>query len=72
MAIKAQAPVVPVAIMGGRAAMRKGSAVIRPVRVTVRIGKPVETAGLSLEDRDHLIDEVRTRIVALLGMGPAW
>ena len=31
MAIKAQAPIVPVAIQGGRAAMRKGSWIIRPV-----------------------------------------
>ena len=45
MALKAQAPIVPVAITGGRAAMRKGSAIVRPVHVTVRIGAPVETAG---------------------------
>ena len=31
MAIKAQAPVVPVAIQGGRAAMQRGSWLIRPV-----------------------------------------
>ena len=38
MAIQAQVPIVPVAISGGRAAMRKGSAIVRPVRVSVRIG----------------------------------
>ena len=31
MAIKAGAPIVPVAISGGRAAMQRGSAIIRPV-----------------------------------------
>src|SRR5262249_12668485 len=46
MAIKAQAPIVPVAIQGGRAAMQKGSRVIRPVDVSVRLGAPIETAGL--------------------------
>lgn len=71
MALRAQAPVVPVAIMGGRAAMQKGSAFVRPVRVTVRIGAPIETVGLSSEDRDVLIDQVRERIRALLEMGPA-
>jgi 1-acyl-sn-glycerol-3-phosphate acyltransferase len=71
MALRAQAPVVPVAIMGGRAAMQKGSAFVRPVRVTVRIGAPIETVGLSSEDRDVLIDRVRERIQALLEMGPA-
>jgi 1-acyl-sn-glycerol-3-phosphate acyltransferase len=62
MAIKAQAPIVPVAVSGGREAMRKGSWIVRPVMVDVRIGEPVETAGLSLDDRDELIRTVRARI----------
>jgi 1-acyl-sn-glycerol-3-phosphate acyltransferase len=66
MAVSAQAPIVPVAISGGRAAMRKGSAFVRPVSVTVRIGQPVETAGLTTDDRDELIATVRSRIEALL------
>ena len=32
MAIRAQVPVVPVSVQGGRAAMRRGSALVRPVR----------------------------------------
>jgi 1-acyl-sn-glycerol-3-phosphate acyltransferase len=72
MALEAQVPVVPVAISGGRAAMRKGSPIARPVRVTVRIGKPVPTAGLGLEHRDELIAQVRTEVQKLLGEGPAW
>lgn len=70
MAIKAQAPVVPVAISGARAAMKKGSTIIRPVTVTVRIGEPIETRGRSLTDRENLIDEVRARIAAMLAEGP--
>jgi 1-acyl-sn-glycerol-3-phosphate acyltransferase len=66
MAIKAQAPIVPVAISGGRDAMRKGSAIIRPVKVEVRIGDPVETVGCTLEERDALIAVVRERIESLL------
>lgn len=66
MAIKAQVPIVPVAISGGRDAMRKGSPIVRPVRVQVRIGDPVETTGLTLDDRDTLIEVVRGRIEALL------
>ena len=68
MAIKAQAPIVPVAVSGGREAMHKGSWLVRPVMVTVRIGQPVETAGYSLDDRDTLIEIVRERIEALRGM----
>jgi 1-acyl-sn-glycerol-3-phosphate acyltransferase len=65
MAIKAQAPIIPVAVSGGRASMRKGSWIVRPVMVDVRIGDPVETAGMSLDQRDDLIEIVRTRIEEL-------
>ncbi|HVH27629.1 MAG TPA: lysophospholipid acyltransferase family protein [Vicinamibacterales bacterium] len=67
MAIKAGAPVVPVAIQGGRAAMRKGSWIIRPADVSIRVGQPIETAELTLDDRDALIDRVRHAIGVLLG-----
>ena len=65
MAIKAQAPIVPVAVSGGRAAMQKGSWFVRPVMVDVRIGEPVETSGFALDDRDQLIEIVRERIELL-------
>jgi 1-acyl-sn-glycerol-3-phosphate acyltransferase len=68
MAIKAQAPIVPVAIKGARAAMRKGSPIIYPVTVSVRLGEPVETTGLGLDDRDRLVSTVRDRIAAMLDM----
>ena len=70
MAIKAQAPIVPVAVQGGTDAMRKGSKIIRPVTVSIRVGAPIETAGLTLNDRDALIARIRERIVALLAEGP--
>lgn len=66
MAIQAQAPIVPVAISGGRDAMRKGSALIYPAHVRVRIGAPVPTAGMTLDDRDTLMATVRERIATLL------
>jgi 1-acyl-sn-glycerol-3-phosphate acyltransferase len=70
MAMKAQAPIVPVAIQGGRAAMRKGSRIIRPVHCIVRVGEPVETAGVTVDKRDALIAEVRRRIAAMLDRKP--
>ena len=72
MAIRAQAPIVPVAVQGGQAAMRRGSALVRPVRVTVRIGRPVPTAGLTIEDRDQLISAVRQEIEGLMREGSLW
>jgi len=65
MAIKAQAPIVPVAIRGGRAAMRRGSRLIYPAHLTLSVGAPIETAGLTLADRDKLIERVRDAIVSL-------
>jgi 1-acyl-sn-glycerol-3-phosphate acyltransferase len=66
MAIAAGSPVVPVAIQGARDAMRKGSLIVRPVRVAIRFGHPVETKGLTIEDRDSLVERVRGTIEALL------
>ncbi len=71
MAIKAGAPIVPVAIQGGRDAMRKGSRVIRPVTISIRVGEPIETAGLrSEESATRSSRRSATRIVALLAEGP--
>jgi len=66
MAIKGQAPIVPIAIKGGREAMRRGSRVIQPVTISIRVGQPVETAGLDVKDRDAVIATVRGRIAQLL------
>ena len=68
LAIKGQAPVVPVAITGARDAMRKGSPIIHPVRVRVRIGEPVETTGMTLDDRDTLATLVHHRVQELLNL----
>jgi 1-acyl-sn-glycerol-3-phosphate acyltransferase len=70
MAITAQAPIVPVAVQGGRDSMRRGSWILRPVTVSVRIGEPIESAGLTLDRRDELIAATRQRIAALLAEGP--
>ena len=71
MAIEAQV-IVPVAVRGGRAAMRKGSALVRPVRVSVRIGTPIPTAGLTLDDRDELMARVHQEVERLLDEGSLW
>jgi 1-acyl-sn-glycerol-3-phosphate acyltransferase len=70
MAIKAQAPIVPIAVQGGRDSMRRGSWIIRPVTVSIRVGAPIESTGLSVGERDRLIAWTRERIEALLAEGP--
>ncbi len=66
MALKAQAPIVPVAVIGGRSAMRKGSALIWPATVVVSFLPPVPTAGHAFDERDSVIAEVRQAIAARL------
>jgi 1-acyl-sn-glycerol-3-phosphate acyltransferase len=70
MAIKAQAPIVPVAVQGGREAMQRGSWIIRPVTVSIRVGEPIETIEYTTENRNALIARVRGAIEALLAEGP--
>ena len=70
MALKGKATIVPVAIQGTRAAMRKGSPIIRPVTVSVRLGPPVEVAGVTLDQRGDIITKTRTAIQGLLEQGP--
>jgi len=67
MALQAGAPIVPVAIDGGRAAMHKGSKLVWPTTVTVTIGPPIETTGMSIDDRDALIATVRDTVQRMLG-----
>lgn len=68
IAIRAGAPIVPVAIQGTRAAMRKGSPIVRPVTVSVRIGPPLSSA--SADGEAALLDRTRDAVAGLLAQGP--
>jgi hypothetical protein len=39
--------------------------------VTVRIGDPIQTAGLKLHDRAAVTEQIRAQIVSLLESAPA-
>jgi 1-acyl-sn-glycerol-3-phosphate acyltransferase len=66
MAIKAQVPVVPVALLRCGQAMPRGRAYVTPERVTVKVGEPIPTMGLTLAERDALAARVRTALERLL------
>lgn len=66
MAIKSQVPVLPVAVVGTRRIMEKGSWRMSPGTATVIVGDPIETRGLTLRDRNRLSRECRAAIEGLL------
>ena len=70
MAMRGQAAIVPVAVQGSAAAMRKGSPFIRPVTVSVRFGPPIEAAGMEASQRNALVARTRAAIEQLLAAGP--
>ena len=70
MAIRGRSAVVPLVILGSHDAMRKGSPIIRPVTISVRIGESLASADYGLERRDDLSRETRARMEALIAEGP--
>jgi 1-acyl-sn-glycerol-3-phosphate acyltransferase len=66
MAIRAQVPVVPVAIVGSGTLMPRGQWFVMPGEIIVRYGTPVPTRGLTLADRSALAVRVRDDIQQLL------
>lgn len=60
-------PVVPVFVEGSYGAMPRGSALVRPRRITVTFGQPLgvdelERRGEGEEPRDRIVEALRNRI----------
>jgi 1-acyl-sn-glycerol-3-phosphate acyltransferase len=66
LALKSEQPIVPIAVDGTFDVFRVGARHVTPGRVTVKITEPIETAGLTLRDKDRLLQESRRRIEMLL------
>ena len=66
MAIEAGVPIVPVACSGAHRIMKKKSLVIRPGKVTVRFGKPVDVSGYTVDQRAALAQKVHDAVAAQL------
>lgn len=65
MAIQAGVPIVPVAIEGAHSLLKRDTLRIQPCRIDLVIGKPIPTAGLTLDDRDLLMQRVRDALIDL-------
>ena len=67
LAIQGGVPIVPVAVIGTRPLMPKGSFRIGRGEILVRVGERIEVAGLEHADRDRLRARVRDAVVELRG-----
>lgn len=65
LALEAQVPVVPVAVEGSLHVTPKRRWYVCPNTVRVLVGKPIEVKGLTQENRDALIADVRTSIIRM-------
>ena len=65
LALQTGMPIVPIAVRGTRAVMPRNGWTIDAGEVEVRIGRPIETVGRTLDDRNRLIEEVRDAIETL-------
>jgi 1-acyl-sn-glycerol-3-phosphate acyltransferase len=66
LALKSEKTIVPIAIDGTYDVFPATRWRVTPGRVTVKIGHPIETAGLTLRDKDRLLQESRTQIESML------
>ncbi len=68
LALKSGLPIVPVGIQGTRAVQPKGSWAIRPAKIVISYGAPIDAASYGLRRKQELTGEVRSRIAELAGL----
>ena len=62
IAIRAQAPVIPVVFHGGHHTMPLGAVRARPGTIRIRFGEPISTAGLHEDDARPFADRLQSRL----------
>ncbi len=67
MAIKAQAPVVPIVLVGTYELLPMNSFYLRPGRIEMIVGEPIATTGMVPREMDKLAERVREVMANLYG-----
>jgi 1-acyl-sn-glycerol-3-phosphate acyltransferase len=67
IAIKAGVPVVPIGLVNMRSVLPMNSWLLRPAKVEIQIGDPIDTSGMTLHDRGRLNDILQERVAGLSG-----
>jgi 1-acyl-sn-glycerol-3-phosphate acyltransferase len=65
-AISSKMAVLPMAVSGSERCIANHSVISKPGTIRIRIGKPIETTGMSDDERGTLTDHVRQEIQAML------
>jgi len=68
LALRSQLPILPVAIDGTYDVFSAHAKLVKSGRVTVKVGTPIPTEGLTVREKDRLLAESRAQILAMLGM----
>lgn len=73
IALRLGTPIVPISIVGTYEIMpRHTLKVLQPGEVTIRIGEPIPTEGMTLKDKKRLVELVREAIYQGIKEGRAW
>ena len=68
LAIKAQMPMMPIAVDGTFDIFRVGAKRITPGKVTVKAGEMIDCAGTMLRDKERLATDSRAQIETMIGV----
>ena len=66
LALESGVPVQPMAVLGTRQILPKGSFKVRAGKVVIRLGPPLSVEGLEQDDREVLRARAQTAVLALL------
>jgi 1-acyl-sn-glycerol-3-phosphate acyltransferase len=67
-ALDAGLPVVPVAVSGSERVLAKHTLLVRPGIIRVRIGEPIDTRGMDMDDRGSLTLRARDCVASMLSL----
>ncbi len=70
LAIETGTPIAPIAVLGTAAVLAKNGWQVNRGKVEVRIGSPIETRGISVDQKDPIVAEVREAIHSLMRGAP--
>ncbi len=66
LALRSGLPILPVAIVGTFDVFRAGAKRVTPGPVTVKVGTPIPTEGLTVRQKDQLLEQSRAQITKML------